>query len=230
MWAWIGAGIAGWLVSLLPLVGVNVAAYNGLFGYEVPATAGAFALLGGILLGGLVTGLIAGRKGQGLRAAAVSGGCAALLYVGSVIALVYGTGYLDAAQALIAAHPERLAIAVVFCGALLFAVAFLVGAFTGRSAGISSVLPRPQRSAPTRMPSSPPRPATPPPPSRPTRAPHPSTLSGAGRYPPPPFDRPGAADPDADALYAASRRESSRSVPFQRGRGPSGRRDGGRQR
>src|SRR5262249_44793965 len=157
MRAWIGAGIAGWLAGLLPLVGVNVVAYNGLFGYEVPVTPGAFALLGGILLGGLVAGLIAGRQGQSLRAPAPARGCAALLYVGSVIALVYGTGYLDAAPAFIAAHPERLAVATGFCGALLFAITFLVGGFTARSARISSALPRQQRTAPARMPSSRPR-------------------------------------------------------------------------
>ena len=62
---WIAGGIAGWLAAVLPLLGVNIAGYANVFDTETAVVAGASALIGGILLGGLVTGLIAGRSSGG---------------------------------------------------------------------------------------------------------------------------------------------------------------------
>jgi hypothetical protein len=223
MRAWIVAGIAGWLAGLLPLVGVNVANYEGLLGYQQSALAGAVALFGGTLLGGLVAGWLGGRQGRGIAGAWPAGGSAALLYAVTIIGVRLVAGFVNSASPLLTEN-----LAALFCAALLLAIALAVGMLVDRGGrGATSSLPLGEQRAfaPPRSPNLP-RPAAPPPPSRPahSRAPYPSTPSGAGRFGAPP------ADPDADALYAASRREAPRSLPAQRGRGPSGRRDGGRSR
>ena len=154
MRARIGAGIAGWLIAVVPLVGVNIAAYAGVFGYDTPLAAGMIALVGGIVLGGALSGALAGRRGGGVAGAAVGGGSAALLYAVTIIALMFSTSYFASAPPLIAEHPIGASVAVVFCAALLLAVALLVGTLVGgesasQSAAARNQLARSQAPRPT---------------------------------------------------------------------------------
>lgn len=132
MRARIGAGLAGWLAGLAPLVAVNVASYIGLLSYDESVLAGALGLFGGIALGGILSGALGARRGRGLAGAAVGGGIAAALYATTIIALMFGTGYRDTAPPLIADHPIRVSVAILFCGAVLLAIALAAGTLAGR--------------------------------------------------------------------------------------------------
>jgi hypothetical protein len=126
--AHVRGGIAGWLVGALPLVGVNVAGFLGLFSFQDTLVAGGIALLGGILLGGIAAGSIAGRA----RAALASGGIAALLFVFTIVALEVVTAVTDVAPPLVAAGENvqdaiRAVAVLVFAAALLLAVSLVTG-------------------------------------------------------------------------------------------------------
>ena len=80
-----GGAMAGWLLSLAPLIVVNALSLtNGAVDPSSTALAGAGALALGIALGGLAAGLIGGRRGG-----AIAGAIAGALYAASLIGLMY---------------------------------------------------------------------------------------------------------------------------------------------
>lgn len=134
----IAGGIAGWLVAVLPLLGVNIAGYANILDTQTAALAGAAALIGGILLGSLITGLIAGRssatRAGGAIATLPAGLLAALLYVVSLIAVVGVAIRIEAAPAVVMEHPIRITGAIIFLGAMLLGIALLAGMLAGKRA------------------------------------------------------------------------------------------------
>ncbi|MGZ3601182.1 MAG: hypothetical protein ACXWQ5_16060, partial [Ktedonobacterales bacterium] len=133
MRARIGGGIAGWLIGVVPLIVVNALDYQGLFAFQDAVVAGLVALIGGIVLGGIAAGLLSGRAG-GTIAATTAGAVAAVLYAATLISLVIGTGILDSASPLIALHPLRISMALLFLATILLAIAIATGAIVGRRA------------------------------------------------------------------------------------------------
>ncbi|HKW19813.1 MAG TPA: hypothetical protein VJO13_00440 [Ktedonobacterales bacterium] len=133
---WIAGGIAGWLAAMAPLLGVNIAGYANVFDSNTAVIAGAAALLGSILLGGLVTGLIAGRSSStrvgGALATLPAGILAAFLYIISLITVVMVAIRVGAAPTVVAEHPLRISGAVVCLGAILLGMSLLVGVLTGK--------------------------------------------------------------------------------------------------
>lgn len=148
----IAGGIAGWLVAVLPLLGVNIAGYANILDTETAALAGAAALIGGILLGSLITGLIAGRssatRAGGAMAALPAGLLAALLYVVSLIAVVGVAIRIEAAPAVVMEHPIRITGAIIFLGAMLLGIALLTGMLASKRAS----QPAPEAQASPRRP------------------------------------------------------------------------------
>ena len=149
---WIAGGIVGWLAAVLPLLGVNIAGYANVFDTETAVVAGASALIGGILLGGLVTGLIAGRssvaRAGGATMALPAGSTAGALYAISLVAVVMVAIRTDAAPAVVVEHPVRITIAILCLGAILLGVSLLVGMIVGRRG--STPESQPQTQAATR--------------------------------------------------------------------------------
>jgi hypothetical protein len=136
---WIVGGIAGWLAAMAPLLGVNIAGYANVFDSNTAVIAGAAALLGSILLGGLVTGLIAGRSSSaragGALATLPAGILAAFLYSISLITVVMVAIRVGAAPTVVAEHPLRISGAVVCLGAILLGMSLLVGVLAGKRSG-----------------------------------------------------------------------------------------------
>ncbi|HEY1390065.1 MAG TPA: hypothetical protein VGF38_16120 [Ktedonobacterales bacterium] len=136
---WIVGGIAGWLAAMAPLLGVNIAGYANVFDSNTAVIAGAVALLGSILLGGLVTGLIAGRSSSaragGVLATMPAGVLAAFLYSISLITVVMVAIRVEAAPTVVAEHPLRISGAVVCLGAILLGMSLLIGVLTGKRMG-----------------------------------------------------------------------------------------------
>jgi len=136
---WIVGGIAGWLAAMAPLLGVNIAGYANVFDSNTAVIAGGAALLGSILLGGLVTGLIAGRSSSaragGALATLPAGILAAFLYIISLIMVVMVAIRVGAAPTVVAEHPLRISGAVVCLGAILLGMSLLVGVLTGKRSG-----------------------------------------------------------------------------------------------
>lgn len=147
MRARISGGIAGWLIGVVPLIVVNILDYQGLFAFQDAVVAGLVALIGGILLGGIVAGLLGGRAG-GVLAATTSGAIAAMLYAVTLIGLVIGTGVLDTASPLIALHPLRISMALLFLATILLAIAIATGAIVGRRTTIAYTAPPAYHSVP----------------------------------------------------------------------------------
>jgi len=148
----IAGGVVGWLAAVLPLLGVNIAGYAGVFDTGTAVIAGAAALLGGILLGAVVTGLLAGRpsakRAGGAAAALPAGIIAAALYVVSLIAVVELAIQIQAAPAIVAAHPVRIAGAIVCLGAILLGLALLVATLVGRLPARQNAQSAPRHPAP----------------------------------------------------------------------------------
>lgn len=136
---WIVGGIAGWLAAMAPMLGVNIAGYANVFDSSTAVIAGAAALLGSILLGGLVTGLIAGRSSLarmgGALATLPAGILAAFLYIISLITVVMVAIRVGAAPTVVAEHPLRISGAVVCLGAILLGMSLLIGVLTGKRMG-----------------------------------------------------------------------------------------------
>ncbi|HEY7342378.1 MAG TPA: hypothetical protein VH591_15990 [Ktedonobacterales bacterium] len=143
---WIAGGIAGWLAAMVPLLAVNIAGYANVFDSNTAVIAGAAALFGGILLGGLATGLIAGRPSSARAGGAPStlpaGGLAAFLYVISLITVVMVAIRVGAAPTVVAEHPLRISGAIVCLGAILLGMSLLVGLLAGKQTGLG--MPRAQ--------------------------------------------------------------------------------------
>lgn len=150
---WIAGGIAGWLAAVAPLLGVNIAGFANIFDTETAVIAGAVALAGGILLGGLVAALFAGRpsatQAGGASGALPAGIVAALLYVASLIGVVVVATRTEAAPAVVADHPLRITGAIICLGAILLGMSLLFGMFVGRR-GYRGGQAAPQAQAPTR--------------------------------------------------------------------------------
>lgn len=123
-------GIAGWLVAVLPLLAVNALDYFGIYYFPNPVVAGLAALVGGLLLGGIVAALVGKRRGD-MPGAAISGVLAAILYSASLIGLLYASRAADAPPSLITEHPLRVSAAILFFAALLLLASLATAAFTG---------------------------------------------------------------------------------------------------
>jgi positive regulator of sigma E activity len=151
----VAGGIAGWLIGLLPLLAVNVAAYLGTFSADDAIFAGELTLVGGLLLGGIIAGVIGARPTRtqpgGVTGAFISGGIAALLYAVTLVGLVIGASLLGVAPGVVGEHPIRVSAAVLFLAALLAAIAVAAGMIAGRF----SHAPRLQRSSAPRRQSQP---------------------------------------------------------------------------
>lgn len=135
----IAGGVAGWVAALLPLLGVNIAGYANVLDTQTAVIAGAAALAGGIILGGLVSGLVAGRptptRSGGMSGALPAGLVAAGLYAASLIVLVVVAIRMDVAPPVVAEHYFRITGAIIFLGALMLGVSLLMGMLAGRRAG-----------------------------------------------------------------------------------------------
>lgn len=137
MRARIGGGVAGWLIGVMPLIIVNILDYQDLLGLQDAVVAGLIALIGGIVVGGIAAGLLGSRAG-GTLAAMTAGAIAAVLYAVTLIGLVIGTGILDSTSPLIASHPLRISMALVFLATILLAIAIATGAIVGLRADVVS--------------------------------------------------------------------------------------------
>jgi hypothetical protein len=147
MAARVAGGIIGWLVSVVPLVAVNVLDNAGVYYFPDPVLVAAVALVGGLLLGGVVAGWAGGRGRQGSGGPLAAGTIAGGLFAVSLITLLFVARSLYDLPTVLAEHPLRASAAVLFCAALLLLVALLAGAVTGRrAAAVASVAPA--RSAP----------------------------------------------------------------------------------
>lgn len=138
----IAGGIAGWLAAIVPLFGVNLAGYAGAIDSGTAVIAGAAALFGGILLGGLVTGVLGGRRtamaAGGATSALIASAVAAALYVVSLVGVVVVASRFGAAPEVVATHPLRISGAIVFLGAILLGLSLLVAMLAGRSGGAAT--------------------------------------------------------------------------------------------
>lgn len=121
-----GGALAGWLLSLAPLVVVDALSLtSGVIDPSSTALVGALALSLGIALGGLAAGLIGGRHGG------VAGSIAGALFAACLIALMYTLRAQGKLPNLVAMHPVRTMGALAFIGALLAGVALLASALMG---------------------------------------------------------------------------------------------------
>ena len=122
-----GGAVAGWLVSLVPLVVVNTLSLtSGAVDPSSAALAGVVALALSVALGGLAAGLIGGRRGG-----AIAGAVAGALFAVSLIGLMFALREQGTLPNLVALHPIRTMGALVFLGALVAGVA-LVATLFGR--------------------------------------------------------------------------------------------------
>ncbi len=131
-WRIIG-GLSGWLLSLAPLVLVNVMAFTHLIQPADTPLAGGAALLAGIALGGIVAGLLGGRRGGGWGGT-VAGMIAGVLFAGSLIGLMYRLRAQNVLPYLLALHPVRAMGAIGFVACILMIVAAGFGLVSGRHA------------------------------------------------------------------------------------------------
>ncbi len=138
-----GGAVAGWFLSLAPLIVVNALSLtNGAVDPSSTALAGAGALALGIALGGLGAGLIGGRRGG-----AIAGAIAGALFAACLIGLMYALRAQGTLPNLVALHPVRTVGALIFIGALVAGVAIGIAALMGRRPSSAPVAP-PQGPAP----------------------------------------------------------------------------------
>lgn len=131
--AWrIVGGLSGWLVSLAPLVIVNVLALVTAINPGFVPIAGGAGLGLGIALGGLTAGLLGARRGGAGWGGSIAGAIAAALVAGTLIAIMYGLRAQHQLPYLLALHPIRAMGAIGFIACLVMGVAALVGALSGR--------------------------------------------------------------------------------------------------
>lgn len=127
-------GVAGGLCAVLPLLAVNAMGYLGLLDTQEALLAGALALVGGPLLGGVVAGLLGSRTRRAigaiepLRAGIVAG----ILYLATLLALVIVAAQIGAEPPILAEHPLRVGGAMICLATLLAAVALGIGALASR--------------------------------------------------------------------------------------------------
>lgn len=130
MWGLIG-GLGGWLLSLVPLIGINALAYMIVISPGLIPIIGASGLLLAIVLGGLMAGLLGGRGG-GVWDSALAGLIAGALLFGSLRELINVLSARNELPYLIANHLLRTEIAIGFIACLILAVAVGAGAFFAR--------------------------------------------------------------------------------------------------
>ena len=149
----IAGGIAGWLIGLLPLIAVNVAAYLGMFSGDDTLLVRELLPVVGLLLGGIVAGIVGSRPTAtqlgGVTGAFYTGGIAALLYAVTAIGLIVGTTLLGVAPEAFVEQPIRIGAAALFLAALLAAIAVVTGAIASRAQGTAE---QQQDVVPTRQP------------------------------------------------------------------------------
>lgn len=131
-WRIIG-GLSGWLLSLAPLVMVNMLAFTHVIQPADTPLAGGAALLAGIALGGMVAGLLGGRRGGGWGGT-VAGMVAGALFAGSLIGLMYQLRAQNVLPYLLALHPVRAVGAIGFVACILMIVAAGFGLVSARRA------------------------------------------------------------------------------------------------
>ncbi len=132
-----GGALAGWLLSLAPLIVVNALSLNnGAIDPSSTALAGAVALALGIALGGLAAGLIGGRRGG-----PIAGAIAGTLFAACLIGLMFALREQGNLPNLVALHPVRTMGALVFIGALVAGVALISAMLArGRAATVSEAV------------------------------------------------------------------------------------------
>lgn len=130
--AWrIVGGLSGWLVSLAPLVIVNILAFVTVIDPGMTPIAGGVGLILAIALGGLTAGLLGGKRGGG-TGGAIAGAIASALFTASLVALMYRLRAQGQLPYLLALHPLRAMGAIGFIACLLLGVAVMAGASAGR--------------------------------------------------------------------------------------------------
>jgi hypothetical protein len=138
----IAGGIAGWLAAIVSLLGVNLAGYAGAIDSGTAVIAGAAALFGGVLLGGVVTGVLGGRRSAtypgGATSALLASAVAAALYIISLVSIVVLASRFGAAPEVVATHPLRITGAIIFLGAILLGLSLLVAMLAGKSGGAAT--------------------------------------------------------------------------------------------
>ena len=189
------AGIVGWLLSILPLVVVNGLGYANLLDTQEAVLAGAAALLGGIALGGAAAGLLGGRQGRarpgGVGDATIAGLLAALLFAATLSGVVLTANALQISPAIVAEHPIRIGLVIVFLAALLLMSALASGVLARRGQPMQPAA-RPTRTESWSRPGSARPQATTSMPPATTRYPAPIYPDDPppGRYPAPPQSQP----------------------------------------
>lgn len=130
--AWrIVGGLSGWLVSLAPLVIVNILAYvSGIDPSMIPIAGGAGLILA-VALGGMTAGMLGGKRGGGFGGA-IAGAIAAALFGASLVGLMYLLRAQGQLPYLLALHPVRAMGAIGFIACLILAVAVVAGVSAGR--------------------------------------------------------------------------------------------------
>jgi MFS family permease len=132
-------GLVGWIVSVSPLILVNILGALGVLSWDDAFIASAVALLAGPLLGGLVAGYLAVRPERetrsGARAAGLAGGLVAALYFLSVLCLVVFALRPETIPATLQEHPLRSSLAVLALAIFALSAvgaAFFLGAWFDR--------------------------------------------------------------------------------------------------
>jgi hypothetical protein len=120
-------GIAGWLIGVLPLIGVNAADFLGVYINPI------LALVVSLLLGSAVAGYLGGRSGSagGTAGAGVAGGISAALYAVTLVVLLLLAQSLGILGSILSGQLFHIAIAVIFLAALWLGIAMLTGLLTG---------------------------------------------------------------------------------------------------
>jgi hypothetical protein len=122
--------IAGWLIGVLPLIGVNAADYLGF--YINPILALAISLLLGSAIAGYIGGKSDGQSASGSAfGAGVSGGISAVLYAVTLAFLLLVAQSLGVLGSILSGQLFRVAVAILFLAALWLGIAMLTGLLTG---------------------------------------------------------------------------------------------------
>ena len=140
-------GLVGWLCGVLPLATVNLAAMNGVFSNQVALAPGAVALVGGMVLGGVLAGYLAGKArpgqpggpGAALVAGVIAGTLVAITLAGTVAIL---EGQSSETRFLLR-NRTGIIEAIAFCVLILVFTALFAGMFAGQSQDEQASRPRP---------------------------------------------------------------------------------------
>ncbi|HEU5441130.1 MAG TPA: hypothetical protein VFU88_17725 [Ktedonobacterales bacterium] len=237
-------GLVSWLVAVLPLVAVNLAGLAALFDFGEMILAGAVALVGGLLCGGVLAGYLGGRPRPGhpggAAAGAATGATAALVYLPTVLVLVLAASAADSASLLVQQTSPQdsgaqttdvqgtigMLMALLFVCVLLVGIAALTGAIVGRRGSVppakaaarrgAASLPARGASSPIRPPARPPAPSVPAAGGRLIRSPLPDAEPSPPHQPLP--SRPDSAYPYGDGRSPAQGSRARGGEHSSRGR------------